>query len=294
MSAPTYTDFTRYLNAKKTVDDRAINRQVWEVLSGRLSPVDHSLCILELAAGTGTMLERMLERHLFAGEITYLGLDQQQENITRALEKHQHHTYPQTQVAFQCRDVLDFAADPAQHQQWDLLIANAFLDLLNIPAAITAFSRLLKPAGYAWFTITFDGLTTFLPTIDPALDAQIQRLYHQNMDSRLLHGLPTGGSQGGRRLLEYLLSLPKVDVLTAGSSDWLVFSDNERKYYADEAYFLHFIIETVANALRGHPELDAAAFIGWITERHRQIEHGELIYIAHQLDVLAQFAGGNG
>ena len=59
------------------------------------------------------------------------------------------------------------------------------------------------------------------------------------------------------------------------------------RYPADEAYFLHFIVETMASALASHPELDAARFAAWIAARHAQIAAGELIYIAHQLD----FAG---
>jgi hypothetical protein len=44
-------------------------------------------------------------------------------------------------------------------------------------------------------------------------------------------------------------------------------------------------------ALRDHPAIagkyGAAAFDRWIEVRHAQIERGELVYIAHQLD----FAG---
>jgi hypothetical protein len=41
-------------------------------------------------------------------------------------------------------------------------------------------------------------------------------------------------------------------------------------------------------ALQGHRELDPARFAAWIAERHAQIDRGELVYIAHQLDVLAR------
>jgi hypothetical protein len=39
-------------------------------------------------------------------------------------------------------------------------------------------------------------------------------------------------------------------------------------------------------ALQDHPQLNQAKFKKWITQRHQQIERGELIYIAHQLDFL--------
>jgi hypothetical protein len=55
-------------------------------------------------------------------------------------------------------------------------------------------------------------------------------------------------------------------------------------YPGDEAYFLHFIIHTIETALAGHPEMDEKRLAGWAAQRHAQIERGELIYIAHQLD----------
>ena len=38
----------------------------------------------------------------------------------------------------------------------------------------------------------------------------------------------------------------------------------------------------------GHPELDAEVFAGWLQERCAQIERGELVYIAHQMDLLVR------
>ena len=56
-------------------------------------------------------------------------------------------------------------------------------------------------------------------------------------------------------------------------------------YPADEAYFLHFIVHTMHGALHGCDELDPVRLAAWIETRHCQIEEGELVYIAHQLDV---------
>jgi len=71
----------------------------------------------------------------------------------------------------------------------------------------------------------------------------------------------------------------------AGSSDWVVFPGPDG-YPGDEAYFLHCIIDTISRALDGHPELERSRFRAWLNQRRRQIESGELIYIAHQLDVM--------
>jgi hypothetical protein len=34
--------------------------------------------------------------------------------------------------------------------------------------------------------------------------------------------------------------------------------------------------------------LDATAFERWLAKRHEQIEHGDLVYIAHQMDFLVK------
>jgi len=143
--------------------------------------------------------------------------------------------------------------------------------------------RLLALTNHlAWLTINFDGVTSLEPTIDPALDERIERLYHATMDSRA-----TGGdSRAGRHLFSHLQKAG-ADVLAAGASDWVVHSVSG-KYLEDEAYFLNFILHFFEESLTGHAELDAAAFANWIQKRRAQIERGELVYIAHQIDFLAR------
>ncbi len=58
--------FLRYLRAKKTVDDRALNAGVWAQLAAHLGARD-DVRILEAGAGIGTMIERLIERRLLAG-----------------------------------------------------------------------------------------------------------------------------------------------------------------------------------------------------------------------------------
>ena len=82
-----------------------------------------------------------------------------------------------------------------------------------------------------------------------------------------------------------------------GASDWVIFP-GPNGYEGDDAYFLHFIVHTVHQALLGHAELDAERFSAWIARRHEQIERRELVYVAHQLDVLGRVTrdprgGGN-
>jgi hypothetical protein len=74
-------------------------------------------------------------------------------------------------------------------------------------------------------------------------------------------------------------------LLAAGSSDWLVYPGRDG-YPQDEAYFLHFIVQTIFLALREQPEIDPLRLADWAACRHEQVEAGELVYIAHQLDFL--------
>ena len=63
MAIPTTYQFTRYLAAKKSVDDRALNRHVWHSLAQAMSAAvpDGPVQVLEIGAGIGTMVERLVE-----------------------------------------------------------------------------------------------------------------------------------------------------------------------------------------------------------------------------------------
>jgi hypothetical protein len=183
-------------------------------------------------------------------------------------------------------DLVRFVTREQGQQTWDLLIAQAFLDLVDVPTTLPALISLLRPGGLLYCPITFDGGTVFQPEIDPQLDRAIEACYHQTMDQRLVAGKPSGDSCTGRHLFTHLQAAG-AEVLAAGSADWVVFA-GANGYAADEAYFLHFIIHTMHTALTGHPHLDAGRFTAWIAQRHAQVEQGTLVYIAHQLDFLGR------
>lgn len=286
--------FPRYLLAKQTVDDRALNRYVLEALQANLAPPP--LRVIEVGAGMGNMLARLVSRGLLTrGE--YIHEDALAENLSFAAEWIPN--WAQT-AGLQCERAADNALhlfdldrdvhirlEPSDFQAFvssrpqpaDLLIAHAFLDLLPMPQSLVGLLSLTR--DLAWLTINFDGLTVFEPTVDQGLDEQIIALYHETMDQRR-----TGGdSRAGRHLLGYLRDAG-ARVLAAGSSDWVVYA-RDGKYEADEAYFLYFILHFFEESLAGHPDLDASAFEYWLATRRSQIEKGELIYLAHQLDFLA-------
>ena len=189
-------------------------------------------------------------------------------------------------VATEAIDLFRFIARERGQRTWDLLMAQALLDLVHVPTTLPALLSLLRPGVLLYCPITFDGGTVFQPEIDPELDIAIEACYHQTMDRRLVAGKPSGDSRTGRHLFTHLQDAG-AEVLAAGSSDWVVFA-GPNGYAADEAYFLHFIIHTMDSALTGHPDLDAGRFTAWIAQRHAQVEQGTLVYIAHQLDLLGR------
>ncbi len=295
------TDFIRYLAAKRTVDDRALNRGVWETLAAALPPTG-ALDVLELGAGIGTMVERCLDwRLLAAGRYTLV--DAAPELMATAKERMGgwagHHGWGVNagqsggmrlqraeqwlELAFEACDALTFAEHWRGRRAWDLLIAHAFLDLVDIPRVLPVLLDLLRPSGLFYFTITFDGVTTFQAELDADFDALVEVRYHETMDRRLVGGKPSGDHRSGRRLFGHLQTAGAI-VLAAGGSDWVVLPQQGR-YPADEAYFLHFIIDTVEKALADDAILDPARLAAWATARRQQIERGELVYITHQLDV---------
>lgn len=295
--------FTRYLEAKRSVDDRALNRGVWDALALRIASEKEAIDVLEVGGGVGTMLTRLLAGGIFR-QARYRLVDLEMENIQRApgylaewADKHSW-GYALTAggeirltredcmvaVTLECADVYALTEQP--QPTCDLLIANALLDLLDIKRALPALLGLVRPRGLFYFTINYDGQTLFEPEIDRELDEKIHALYNQTMDERQTNGQPSGDSRTGRRLFTALRE-EGAALLAAGSSDWVVFAGPDG-YPEDEKYFLYFILHTVETALEGHPALDGGALTAWLAQRRAQIERGTLVYIAHQLDLLGR------
>jgi SAM-dependent methyltransferase len=305
MTGPAAPDFIRYLAAKQGLDDRSLNRPVWDALTRAVPdrPDRAPLRVLEVGCGIGTMLERLLDWGLLT-KAAYTGLDLEAGLLREARQRLQHFAARRhgplrleadgtmvlknpgqdVRITFKTADLLDFMAEPQQKSAWDLLVAHAVLDLIDLATALPPLLALLVPGGLFYFTLNFDGVTILEPPIDPDLDRRIEALYHQTMDRRRCRGRPAGSSLTGRQLFGHLHAAG-ARVVAAGSSDWVVFPGPEG-YAGDEAYFLHAIIDTIDRALRGNAGVEPHRVQAWIAERHRQIEARQLIYLAHQVDVM--------
>jgi SAM-dependent methyltransferase len=293
-------DYARYLAAKTTVDDRALNRPVLAELR-RLMPAGAPR-VLEVGAGLGTMAARLADWGVIgAGEYILLDADRQLLDRSRrwlsdwaAARGLRGELLPDGLQAGDLRvrlvpaELGTYLESPGMAPA-DVLIACAVLDLVDVPAVLPGLLRLLAPGGVYWFTINYDGETIFEP--GHPLDDQVMRAYHRDMDERVRYGRPAGDSRTGRRLFHHLRAAG-APALAAGSSDWVVSAGPDGSYPADEAYFLRSILSTIQSALRGHQDrVEPADLAGWLAARRRQLAAGELVYLAHQLDFVGRSPG---
>ncbi|HEX5298556.1 MAG TPA: class I SAM-dependent methyltransferase [Streptosporangiaceae bacterium] len=293
-------DYSRYLAAKTTVDDRALNRHVLAGLR-RLVPAGTPR-VLEVGAGLGTMVARLVDWGVVgAGEYILLDADRQLLDRSRrwlcdwaAARGLRSDLLPDGLRVGDLRVRLVHAElggylEAAHGELADVLIANAVLDLVDVPAVLPGLLRLLVPGGVYWFTINYDGESIFVP--GHPYDDRVMRAYHRDMDERVRYGRPAGDSRTGRRLFRYLRDAG-APALAAGSSDWVVSAGPDGKYPDDEAYFVRCILNTIQNALRSREDrVDPADLADWLAVRGRQLAAGELVYIAHQLDFTGRSSG---
>ncbi len=306
-------DFERYLSAKATVDDRALNRAVLarfrEDIRAQREPR-----ILEAGAGTGAFCRRFLSWDALP-DCTYVAVDTDSELLAtareRVLETARAEGFrasladpslapgPVSDVGGATTVAALRLSGPARvdvylvvgdalavaSRGWDALVAQAFVDLLSPPDVERLVSGGVA-GGPVYFPITFDGGTAFSPSHpadDAVLDAYHATMVGDDSGDRL-------GARAGRRLRTLLPDFG-VDLVSIGDADWCVEPTDESggngtqkaRYPADEAYFLDVIVDTVADAVRGR--MPDETIDAWLTTRKRQREAGELRFGARNLDL---------
>ena len=297
---PMTSDYARYLAAKTTVDDRALNRHVLAELR-RLMPAGAPQ-VLEVGAGLGTMVARLMDwGAVGAGEYILLDADRQLLDCSRrwlrdwaATRGLRSAVLPDGLQVGDLRVRLVHAElggylEAAHGPLADVLIANAVLDLVDVPAVLPGLLRRLVTGGVYWFTINYDGESIFVP--GHPHDDQVMHAYHRDMDERIRYGRPAGESRTGRHMFQHLRDAG-APALAAGPSDWVVYPSPDGSYPADEAYFLGSILNTIRNALRNRQDwVEPADLADWLAVRYRQLAAGDLVYIAHQLDFAGRSPG---
>jgi SAM-dependent methyltransferase len=298
--------YIRYLAAKRSVDDRALNRAVWQRLKAALRPATRRspLRVIELGAGIGTMFERALEWDL-APWFHYTMVELEADYLAAFCSRGEPGSAVapganQGQRAAECPstgrekgrtvetvhgDLHDVIADPRHRQRYDLIIAHAVMDLVNLEEVLTGFVSIAKPGGLFYLSLVYDGHTEFLPSWDPNFERELLDRYHRSMNLRESRGRPSGGSRAGRAMFAHLRAFGPP-IIAAGSSDWIVFPQDGR-YEAEEGFFLDRIIDTIDHQLRRDAAIDPDRLAGWADRRHAEVLAGELIFMARNMDFLA-------
>ncbi len=305
MAEPDEYTFQRYLEAKRTVDDRALHRPTVDRLRAELASRGDGrpIRVLDVGAGTGAMLRRLLDWDVLQGAVDYTGVDAREQAVTtgrhRIEEWAAEHDWGLAhegtradpfeidrdghvvRATLQEGDVFEVIATG----EWepDLIVGCAFLDVVELGEALP---RLFGVGAdtLVYFPITFDGETIFRPVHDRAIESRMMDAFHATMNEP---DRP-GGSRTGRQLFDAIPS-HGGRLLSAGGSDWVI-SPDEQEYPADEAYFLHHIIDIVTGAVEEYQpaDLDPAQIRQWGQQRHTDVTNAELVYSTHQFDVLAK------
>lgn len=297
------TSFAAFLTAKRTVEDRALNRPVFERFVSELGGRSGSdpVRIVEIGAGTGSMIARLADWNALPSRVSYRGVDIDADTIEAARQRLPEQlaaigyavdrttdgliAHRQEGDGTDQRLELDFeVADGFSiTDEADAVIASAVLDLVDLEPTLHDLKEVLGEEGLLYAPITFNGRTSFTP-VDP-LDGRIERLYHRHMDE--IRDQP-GSSRAGQQLVT---ALPAAGyrVLEAGGSDWVI-RPVDGAYPAAESTVLQHLLATVDSALADYPAdvISRSTRSEWIETRTEQLQRGELTLVAHHLDVLAQ------
>lgn len=265
-----------YLEAKRAIDDAAIDAQIASVFRDQL-PVAPT--IVDLGCGTGSMLGRLLGWGITEGR--YLGIDADADVLEAARQlrsaeaREAGHRVAASGGALVLGDLTvrfeqaDALARLRAVEAPDAVIGLSFADLVGAGPLCEAVGAVATPDTQLYLPMTFDDHTVFAPT--DAHDAAVIGAFHAVMRR-------DGAPDVGRRLIARLDRAPGQ--LEVGPSDWLV-RPHADGYTPSERRFLQHILRLIEAAVVEVPET-----AGWLERRRAQLDAGELWYVAHQYDLL--------
>ena len=310
--------YQEYLEAKRMVDLRCLNRRVYNAFRTRVQTF-RDPTLLDLGTGTGLMIRKLLGLRLVGDTLIY-GVDLDANNcsaalrlVARDLVRAGYHVRElgrdsgekgtpigisasqerrRIRVEIRNADVLD----PEEFWltgdiKFDAVTANAFMDLVPLEETVQLIGRLLKPQGLFYTTINYDGVTTLLPPFrDREFERNLLDIYNGSMDRRRVHGRVTGGSRTGSSLFGVLLERG-FHIVEWGSSDWTL-GPKKGQYKRREKTFVSAILqmiyeEGIVSGMQHSGQLE-----GWRAERLGALERGDLFFISHQIDLLAREGAG--
>jgi len=286
-------DYPEYLAIKQAIDDRSLNPSVWQTFAASLTSQvgNQEFKILEIGAGTGAMIIRLLNARLlghcqyFAVELepgfarvaettvsVWAGTQGWRMEVSAPAHWILQKEEQVIEIQWLSADILELASAFAPGY-FDLLIGHAIIDLLPVPACLPGLLNLLKPGGGFYFSLNFAGVTNFLPS--DLRDSEITAAYHRDMDMRF-PGIEWRASQTGQLLGGWLKEQGHL-ILAGGDSDWQLSSQPTPS--AEVNRFIGHILDTLAKALTGQQGLKE-----WLTLRRQQADSGTLQFFAANRD----------
>jgi SAM-dependent methyltransferase len=291
--------FADFLAAKYPLDERSLNPSVAVAWVRGLQHMPVLDC-LDVGAGTGATVRRMLEwRTSRPWRLTLLECDHDLiENArTAALQRLTERGYRPAWHGerLESRDgrfVVRFVAGQLESYRpqgrFDAIVAHAVMDLLPLGSALERFARWLRPEGYLYATVNYDGATELAPAYrDAMLESELAACYDASMEARKRGGESTGGAHCGERL-QALLPRYGFDTVCAGRSDWHIRPIEGRYPDQDEAC-LAVLIGLIAKEANAADRFDAGAVARWRDDRMRRIETRQLELRVRNRDVLARY-----
>jgi hypothetical protein len=291
-------DFRRYLAAKETVDDRALHRPtldaLTEALAGRAAGRDGPVRLLEVGAGLGPTLRRLLAWERLPARVSYLGVEARPALAAAAADRtvdwardagYEAHTGDADDAdppgaEGEARGGVRRAAVDAAEGAHDLLLRRGGERVRATFLAGDAFA-VADAARAAGGRFDCAVAAAFLDVVETraALDALVGVvpdgwLYAPVTFDGVTAFLPEG-PRGAAVVDRYHATMDAADrpggsrtgralfeavpaaggrVVAAGGSDWTV----HPPYPADEAYFLRFLVHTVESAVGDALSGDAA------------------------------------
>lgn len=304
----TYT-LERYLDAKQSIDARALNRGVEERFFAELTHLggtkDAVVRVLDVGAGLAPTAYRVV-RAIEESSTTHLRydlldrsqalLEQARASLANWLKERsyrvewdgEHLTGTRNSLTvgfrFHAQALAEYLTTslPAS---FNAVIAQSFLDLTDTARVLKEFKEGLRTGALLYFPLHLDGETRFLPTQSKQLSDRVLRLYHESMKRDTDFGT-SDGADTGKTLLRCIPAIGEL--LEVGSSDWFVLANDDGEYPQDEAYFLYHILHFVENELQADDRITPEALSDWLSQCRRHVEDGTLIYQAHQIDVLGR------
>jgi len=281
-----------YLRAKQAVDSRSRNQRVWNRFLRELEAGFRPKTVLDLGAGSGAFFALILSETGLR-DFDYIPLDADGKLLTDLVASQNEGLLTERNIRIKPQEARFETFLQQNRDRYDLILTNAFLDLVHIQSVADPLFGLLNPGGLFYSTLLFDGVTTFLPELDSPVDQQVEALYHASMVTS-----GQSGYKAGRTLLALLMNSP-LTILEAGSSDWAIIPRNGQ-YESSEAALLRSILdfheevlqrELSANhdgSLSSATAMSETAIQDWLRKRNSQFDEGRLALLTHQWDVLAK------